>query len=180
MQSTCRAEMGAPSSLPPAWCCCRYFANLANVAGAVDDIAAPSRDQLKLVLKRADGASALTQQQVEGLCSQAAISAPVVARVLEAGRFSGGAGVIVDKFLFLLLAMTCDSFAAVIEAIFEVFGSELDAKRFVDLISYLAPDMDPDVTTQFLADLNSTLMDVELITYRQAMALDVLSEKLKA
>lgn len=154
----------------------KYFANLSNVADAVSEVPVPSRDQLKLLLQRADGAANLTVPEMEALCNQAAIAPSVVARVLEAGRFEGD--VVVDKFCFLLLAMTCDSFATVTTGIFELFGESLETKRYIDLVSYLAPDMDPEVTTQFLADLGSALLDVPAVTYDDVSKLDVLADKL--
>uniref|UniRef100_A0A7R9VYB6 RIIa domain-containing protein n=1 Tax=Chlamydomonas euryale TaxID=1486919 RepID=A0A7R9VYB6_9CHLO len=156
----------------------KYFENLANVSSASKDAPVPTQDQLKVVLSRADGAKALAQEQVEALCSQAGISSSICAKVLHVGRFGERSGVDVERFLFLLLAMTCDSFAAVTTGIFELFGSELQSERFVQFISYLAPDMDPDVTTQFLADLKSALMDVEWVTYDKVASLGVLGDKL--
>lgn len=158
----------------------RYFANLSSVASSVEDVPVPSRAQLKLVLQRADGAPGLPIQHIEALCTQASIAASVVARVIEAGRFRRDIPVDVDKFLFLLLAMTCDNFGSVIDGIFELFGAELPSNRFVDLVAHLAPDMDPEVTTQFLADLRTSLTDVESITLGAAVELDVLREKLEA
>jgi hypothetical protein len=43
---------------------------------------------------------------------------------MDAGHFDRSA-VAVDKFLFLLLAMTCESFAAVLDGIFDLFGREM-------------------------------------------------------
>lgn len=129
--------------------------------------------------QRADGLKVCTVPQIEALCTQAGMAPSVVARVIEAGRF-GSDGVLLDKFLFLLLAMTCDSFAAVTQGIFEIFGRELESARFVDLISYLAPDMDPDVTSQFLAELTSSVQKTPTVTYSTVITLDVLSEKLRS
>ena len=154
----------------------RYFANLANVASSVQHPVAPSREQLKLVVQRAGGAKSLPLPQVEALCHQAGLQPVVVARVVAAGKFE--ADVEVDKFMFLLLAMTCDSFKSVTQAIFELFGQELESTRFVSLIGYLAPDMDPEVTSQFLADLSTALNDIPTVTYEAVLKLDVLDTKL--
>jgi hypothetical protein len=155
----------------------KYFANLANIAGSLQEAATPTREQLKLVCQRAEGAKALSLQHIEALCTQADIQPSIVARVAEAGKFETDM-VEVDKFLFLLLAMTCDSFKTVTAGIFELFGDELEATRFIALIGYLAPDMDPDVTTQFLAELSTSLMDVPRVTHLSVLNLDVLKEKL--
>eukprot|EP00798_Chlamydomonas_sp_ICE-L_P012365 gene12365-15546_t len=101
---------------------------------------------------------------VGALRQQSGIDKIVVGKVMEVGEFEAE-DVSIDKFLFLLLAMTCDSFSSVVSGIFTLFGFEIDAQRFVTLISHLAPDMDPEVTTQFMADLSSSLMDVPTVSY---------------
>ncbi|KAG1665780.1 hypothetical protein FOA52_002875 [Chlamydomonas sp. UWO 241] len=158
----------------------KYFANLADVASSAEEAPVPTREQLAHVLSRAGGAISLPRQQVQALCNQAGISASAAGRVLEVGKFEKGGEVGVDKFLFLLLAMTADSFASVTAGIFELFGAELDSSRFIGLIGYLAPDMDPEVTTQFLADLSSLLMDVPTVTYSQVAVLPLLEAKINA
>mmetsp|Transcript_16155 Transcript_16155/g.34985 ORF Transcript_16155/g.34985 Transcript_16155/m.34985 type:complete len:201 (-) Transcript_16155:333-935(-) len=158
----------------------KYFANLAHVAGSAPVVSVPQREQLRLLHERAAGESQLSTQQITALCTQAGIDKAVVGQVLDAGHFSDA--VDVDKFLFLLLAMTCENFAAVIQGIFELFGQELPTQRFINLVSHLAPDMDPDITTQFLSDLASALLDVGSVTYDQVVTLDLpaLQEKLAA
>lgn len=156
----------------------KYFHNLANVAASAEEAAAPSRDQLRAVYERASGEQMLTSQQVSALCQQSGIDKGVVSKVMDAGHFQDS--VDVDKFLFLLLAMTCESFAAVVSGIFELFGRELETQRFITLISHLAPDMDPEITTQFLSDLSSSLLDVPSVTLQNVVALEVLTPKLEA
>ena len=136
----------------------------------------PGRDQLIAVYQRASGVESLTVHQMGSLCHQCGIDKGVVAKVMDAGHFRSV--VDVDKFLFLLLAMTCESFAAVVAGIFSLFGNELLTQRFISLISHLAPDMDPEITTQFLSDLSSTLLDVESVTYTSVTELEVLQPKL--
>lgn len=82
------------------------------------------------------------------------------------------------QFVFLLLVMSCESFAAVIAGVFHVFGHTLAADRFQTLIAYLAPDMDPDVTSQYLSNLAMELQDVAELTYEQAVGLKMIQEKL--
>ena len=154
----------------------RYFANLANVSGSAQEGTAPTREQLKFVIQRSEGAKILSLQQTQEVCEQAGIHAGIVARVAQAGKFDSE--VEVDKFLFLLLAMTCDSFKSVTEGLFELFGQELDSARFISLIGYLAPDMDPDITSQFLADLSTALIDTPTVTYEHVLKLDVLETKM--
>mmetsp|Transcript_31978 Transcript_31978/g.68954 ORF Transcript_31978/g.68954 Transcript_31978/m.68954 type:complete len:201 (-) Transcript_31978:316-918(-) len=158
----------------------KYFANLAQASKSSEDAPVPTVDQLKLVLKRADGAETLSQDEMEALSNQAGIANSVFAKVIAAGNFEAAGAVSVDKFLFLLLAMTCDSFAAVTAGIFELFGSELPSAKFVELIGYLAPDMDPEVTTQFLADLSSSLIDEQTVDYAKVASLDCLAAKLSS
>lgn len=155
----------------------KYFANLANVANAADEAEPPEKGQLVDVYKRADGATSLTGYQMEALCEQCGIHKSVVGRVMDVGGFEQE-DVNVDKFLFLLLAMTCESFPAVVSSIFTVFGYEIDSQRFHTLIAYLSPDMDPDITTQFLADLSSSLLDVPSVSYDSVCKLEVMKPKL--
>jgi len=158
---------------------CRYFANLANISGTVQEgTEVPTREQLQLVIQRSAGAKTLSLQQIHAVCDQAGIQAGVVAQVAQAGRFESE--VEVEKFMFLLLAMSCDSFKSVAEGLFELFGQELDSARFIGLIGYLAPDMDPDVTSQFLADLSTALIDTPTVTYDSILKLHVLETKLAA
>ena len=139
---------------------------------------APSLEQLKLVVQRADGSKVLTLPQIGALCNQAGIQAGIVAHVVQLGKFEAEAEV--DKFLFLLLAMSCDSFKSVTEGIFELFGHELEASRFISLVGYLAPEMDPEITAQFLADLSSALTDTESVTHASVTQLGVLRAKLSS
>ena len=67
------------------------------------------------------------------------IARSIVGKVLLVGKFEGNINV--DKFLFLLLVMSCESFGAVVHGVFRVLGDSMDAQRFQRLISYLAPDM---------------------------------------
>ncbi len=55
------------------------------------------------------GSATLTQSQVSGLCHQAGIAGPVVAKVLEVGAFDPAA-IDMHKFVFLMLAMSCEDF----------------------------------------------------------------------
>lgn len=82
------------------------------------------------------------------------------------------------QFLFLLLVMSCESFGAVLKGIFFVFGDALVPERFHALVSYLAPDMDPDVTSAFLAELGTQLAEVAEVTYDVAASLPVVQPKL--
>lgn len=154
---------------------CRYFQSLANVASNAHEASAPSKDQLKLFCERA-GSETLTPEQVHALATQVGIAKSIVSKVLSVGKFDGL--VETDKFLFLLLVMSCESFAAVIQGVFDIFGDELASERFQAFISYLAPDMDPDITTQFLSDLSIQLQDVPSVTYESAVALPTIQTKL--
>uniref|UniRef100_A0A7S0RQE9 RIIa domain-containing protein n=1 Tax=Chlamydomonas leiostraca TaxID=1034604 RepID=A0A7S0RQE9_9CHLO len=153
----------------------KYFQNLANVASSAQEATAPSKDQLKLFCERA-GSGSLTAEQVQALAGQVGIAKSIVGKVLAVGKFDGL--VDTDKFLFLLLVMSCESFAAVIQGVFFVFGQELASDRFQALISYLAPDMDPDITSQFLSDLSMQLQEVPSVTYESVVALPIIQTKL--
>ena len=149
---------------------------VADVESERRDGEAPYREQLKLVIQRAEGARILTLPRIKALCNQAGIRADNVERVVAAGKFEEEA--VVDKFMFLLLAMTCDSFNTVTEGIFELFGHEVGASRFISLVGYLGPDMDPSITTEFLADLATALRDTAVVTHALMAQLEVLKDKL--
>lgn len=118
------------------------------MSSSAQEAAAPSQQQLKQLHNRCGGARELSQEQIQALGAQLGISRSIVSKVLAVGRLDGGSAVEVDRFLFLLLVMSCDSFATVLLQLFDLFGRTLEAERFHLLISYLAPDMDPDVTSQ--------------------------------
>lgn len=112
------------------------------------------------------------------LSAQFGIAKSIVGKVLAVGRMTDARGINVDKFLFLLLVMSCDSFPTVLEQLFSLFGHSLDLARFHLFISFLAPDMDPDVTSQFLMDLEQQLGERGTINYGEAMQLPVFQAKL--
>lgn len=153
------------------------------MASGVKEAVAPTRDQLKKFYDRCGGAPELTPEQVHALASQFGIGKSIVAKVLAVGRFDEGEPVVVDRFLFLLLVMSCDSFSSVIRQLFDLFGRTLEPGRFLQLISYLAPDMDPDITSQFLMDLEQQLEEkaqagAQGVNYLDAIALPVIKQKL--
>ncbi len=117
----------------------RYFRNLADIANTAQEASAPSQEQIGLFFQRVGEDATLTPEQVHAVASQLGIAKGVVAKVLSVGRFASA--VSMDKFLFLLLVMSCESFAAVLQGLFKVFGETLDAQRFQAFIGYLAPDM---------------------------------------
>jgi hypothetical protein len=119
---------------------CRYFTNLANVAASVNEAPAPSQEQLRVFYQRSGGGGAVvTPEQIQALAAQVGIAKAVVAKVLQVGRFESA--VDADRFLFLLLVMSCESFGAVLQGIFNVFGEKIPSEKFKLLVSYLAPDM---------------------------------------
>ncbi|KAJ9522865.1 hypothetical protein QJQ45_023651 [Haematococcus lacustris] len=122
----------------------KYFQNLANVAASVQEAPAPSKEQLQVFLKRAGDTAVVTPEQIHALAAQTGMARSIVAKVLSVGKFESAVNI--DKFLFLLLVMSCESFGAVLEGLFFVFGSTLASDRFQLLISYLAPDMPLFVT----------------------------------
>ncbi|GFH19557.1 RIIa domain-containing protein, partial [Haematococcus lacustris] len=154
----------------------KYFQNLANVAASVQEAPAPSKEQLQMFLKRAGDTAVVTPEQIHALAAQTGMARSIVAKVLSVGKFESAVNI--DKFLFLLLVMSCESFGAVLEGLFFVFGSTLASDRFQLLISYLAPDMDPDITSQWLMDLSSQLAAVATVTYESAAALPIVQTKL--
>jgi hypothetical protein len=117
----------------------RYFANLAEVSNSAAEASAPSLDQIKVLHHRAGEGATLTPEQVHALGAQLGIAKGVVAKVLSVGKFASA--VSMDKFLFLLIVMSCENFGSVLRSIFAVFGDRLASDRFQTLISFLAPDM---------------------------------------
>mmetsp|Transcript_24587 Transcript_24587/g.67046 ORF Transcript_24587/g.67046 Transcript_24587/m.67046 type:complete len:199 (-) Transcript_24587:447-1043(-) len=156
----------------------KYFKNLSNVASSVQQASAPNMDQLKQFHARAEGAQQLTPEQVYALANQLGIAKSIVGKVLAVGRMTDSPGIDVDKFLFLLLVMTCDSFPAVLSQLFSLFGQSLESSRFHLFISYLAPDMDPDITSQFLIDLEQQLGERGKVMYEEVVQLPVIQSKM--
>ncbi|KAG2491623.1 hypothetical protein HYH03_009994 [Edaphochlamys debaryana] len=158
----------------------KYFTNLANVASGAANTPAPAKEQLRQVYTRGgSGGATLTASQVSGLCQQAGIAEAVVAKVLEVGAFDA-ASVDLHKFVFLMLAMSCEDFNRVCMGIFDVFtdNGSLDTEQFVQLVSYLGPDMDPEVTPAFLATLEGELGDIPTVTYMEICEAPILKPKL--
>lgn len=125
------------------------------------------------------GGAALTESQVSGLCTQAGIADAVVAKVLEIGAFDAAA-VDLDKFIFLMLAMSCEDFNRVCMGVFDVFSDNgsLPTEQFMQLISYLGPDMDPEVTPAFLSSLEQELAGPPTITYMEICEAPTIKPKL--
>lgn len=155
---------------------CRYFQNLANVANNLPEATPPAKEQLRLLLERCSKNSQLTPEQMGALAGQVNIAKSIVAKVLQVGAFPDM--VEVDKFIFLLLAMSCESFAGVLQGLFDVFGNSISSDRFQTLIAYLAPDMDPDITSQFLSDVSTALLEVEKVSYDNVAAIPCIAAKL--
>lgn len=157
-------------------CVCRYFQNLSNIASGVQQSTAPSLDQLRQFHERAE-AQQLSPEQVYALSQQLGIAKSIVGKVLAVGSMTNQEGVDIDRFLFLLLVMSCDSFPTVLMQLFTLFGHQLEAARFHLFISFLAPHMDPEVTSQFLMSLEQQLAERESVTYAEALELPAIKAK---
>ncbi|KXZ46098.1 hypothetical protein GPECTOR_47g375 [Gonium pectorale] len=158
----------------------KYFTNLANVASGAGNTPPPAKEQLRQVYTRGgSGGAMLTQSQVNGLCQQAGIADSVVAKVLEVGGFDSAA-VDLQKFVFLMLAMSCEDFNRVCMGVFDVFtdNGSVPTDQFVQLIGYLGPDMDPDVTPAFLNGLQQDLAGPPTITYMEICEAPTMKPKL--
>lgn len=159
---------------------CRYFHNLASVATA-EVSAPPTREQLRQVYERTGGAQSLTAAQLQALCKQAGIADAVVAKVMEVGTF-GDDVVDKDRFLFLMLAMSCEDFNRVVLGIFDVFSDNgmghLETEHFCTLVSYLGPDMDPDVGPAFIDALRSDFSGKAQVMYPDAAEAATLVNKM--
>ncbi|GFR50642.1 hypothetical protein Agub_g12890 [Astrephomene gubernaculifera] len=158
----------------------KYFTNLANVASGATSTPAPGKEQLRQVYGRGgSGGAVLTESQVNGLCQQAGIADPVVAKVLEVGNFDPAA-IDLHKFVFLMLAMSCEDFNRVCMGVFDVFSDNgsLPTEQFLTLISYLGPDMDPDVTPAFLTALENDLAGPPTVTYMEICEAPTMKPKL--
>ncbi len=117
--------------------------------------------------------------QVTGLCQQAGVAEAVVAKVLEVGGFNTSA-VPLLKFVFVMLAMSCEDFNRVCMGVFDVFSDNgsLAVEQFVKLVGYLGPDMDPEITPTFLAALQADLSGAGSVTYMEICEAPSLKQKL--
>lgn len=158
----------------------RYFTSLANVASAATNTQAPTKEQLRQMYARGgSGSAALNESQVSGLCKQAGVAEAVVAKVMEVGAFEP-ANIDLDKFVFLMLAMSCEDFNRVCMGVFDVFSDNgsLPTEHFLQLISFLGPDMDPDVNQSFLDALEEELGGLPTITYMEICEAPTIKPKL--
>jgi hypothetical protein len=158
---------------------CRYFANLSDVASGITNTPAPTKEQLRQVYTRGGTGATLTHAQVVGLCQQAGVADAVIAKVTEAGAF-GTAAVDLDKFVFMLLAMSCEDFNRLCLGMFDVFSETgaIQTDRFVAFLGYLAPDMDPEVTPAFLQQVSEDLSGPPTVTYMDICEAPALRPKL--
>ncbi|PNH05260.1 Ropporin-1-like protein [Tetrabaena socialis] len=158
----------------------KYFTNLATVASGASNTTAPGKEQLRQVYTRGgSGGATLTQSQVNGLCQQAGIAEPVVAKVMEVGAFDA-ASLDLKKFVFLMLAMSCEDFNRVCMGVFDVFSDNgsLPTEQFIQLVGYLGPDMDPEVTPALLAAVEAELAGPSSVTYMEVCESPTLKPKL--
>uniref|UniRef100_A0A7S0YEE2 RIIa domain-containing protein n=1 Tax=Polytomella parva TaxID=51329 RepID=A0A7S0YEE2_9CHLO len=158
----------------------KYFTNLANVATGIQNTPAPRREQLRQVYTRTGGNYVLSPSQVSALCNQAGIAQAVVAKVFEViGDFNLEV-IDVDKFLLLMLAMSCEDFNRLLIGLFEVFSDNgnLRTDHVHSLISYLAPDMDPDITPEFLMNFQSEMSKFSQLNYSELSNLPCIAKLL--
>lgn len=157
----------------------KYFANLSDVASGITNTPAPTKEQLRQVYSRGGAGATLSQAQVVGLCQQAGVADAVIAKVTEAGAFNSAA-VDLDKFVFMLLAMSCEDFNRLCLGMFDVFTETgaIQKDRFVAFLAYLAPDMDPEVTPAFLLQVAEDLAGPPTVTYMDVCEAPALRPKL--
>lgn len=117
-------------------------------------------------------------------CQSAGISSETVQRVVAAGRINTSAAVSILEVLLLLLTMSCDTFSATVQGIFEVFGSsnskdssKVPVQDFLTLLGYLAT-YDSDITSQLQQEVSQRLSGQAYTDYMGLFATPALAERL--
>lgn len=157
-----------------------YFANLFNVSQGMDEYLPPNVDQLKHVHETVKGNDVLHTDQLVEQCLDAGISKATLDKVFVLGNLGRDSMVAPAEFLVLLLTMTSDSFAAVVQGLFEVFGDvsgTLDTEEFLRLYECLSV-WDSDVSEKAVQLLKASLGDTPTLTFATLGQNDLIRDKL--
>ena len=159
-----------------------YFANLANVSQGMDEYLPPSTDQLKHVYMALKDNEVMHTDQIVEQCLDAGISKSTVDKVFVLGNLGHDSMVQPAEFLVLLLTMTSDSFSAVVQGVFEVFGDpsgSIPTSQFLKLYEFLSA-WDSDVSEKSVGLLRSSLAGEESLTFATLSQNELMAEKLTA
>lgn len=155
-----------------------YFGNLANVARSVAPVTAPTLDQLQMVFARARDEDTLNSQQLEALCHQAGLSKDIMNKAID-GADLDPLNIDVYKFIFVLISMSCTSFAGLVEALIEVCGenSRIETPVFLRMLQYVKP-VDPEINNAFIEELQQSLEGLSRASMSDLMNDPLLKPKL--
>ena len=114
-------------------------------------------------------------------CQAAGISKDTVTRVVEAGRVTTAQPMEVLEILVLMLTMGCESFAATVDGIFEVFAGSssapLEVETLLQLLAHLG-SRDADVSAALQEAVAATLSGQSHTTLKELKAMAFLAGKL--
>eukprot|EP00873_Tetraselmis_striata_P008568 jgi/Tetstr1/428832/TSEL_018819.t1 len=157
-----------------------YFANLFNVSQGMDEYLPPNVDQLKHIYDTVQESDVLHTDQLVEQCLDAGISKATLDKVFVLGNLGRDSMVQPSEFLVLLLTMTNDSFSAVVQGLFDVFGDTsgtLPTEEFLKLYECLSV-WDSDVSEKAVQLLKATLSETPTVTFAALGQNEIIREKL--
>eukprot|EP00879_Flechtneria_rotunda_P008324 GHRR01008718.1.p1 GENE.GHRR01008718.1~~GHRR01008718.1.p1 ORF type:complete len:214 (+),score=61.91 GHRR01008718.1:201-842(+) len=168
-----------------------YFADQAAQHNSFLSIAPPSKQQLRQVYLQLKDTSHVPLADFSLACETAGIAVNTLNRIVAAGCIDRSNAVSVLEVLLLLLSMSCETFTATMQAIFEVFGTTATGQRgasksnqvavsdFLALLEYLGA-RDPEITSGLQKEVAKALAGQQSIDYQGLAVVPALGQKLSA
>ena len=141
----------------------------------------PSLQQLKKVHSSFSDEKMVATPQIIFACQSAGLAKATINKVLEVGNFANEPVVNAHNFLLLLLSMSCDNFAGLIQSIIDIFGlsGRIQVAILISLFDFLVT-LDPDLTRQTQENLAKSLQELDIVTYDDLTVNPVLKDRLSA
>jgi len=163
------------------YCCCRYFADLAEKHNALHSVVPPSKQQLRQTYLHLRETPKVPLVDLLIACQTAGIAGETVKSVAAAGRVNTALPISILEVLLLLLSMSCESLADTIKGMFEVFGQgtmqQLAVQDFLALLGYLAA-RDSEISNQLQQEVASALSSQASTDYSVVTGIPALADKL--
>lgn len=158
----------------------RYFGELAQAAKGVSSITPPSAAQLHKAYASLAPKQQASISELQAACAAAGIGAAVLPQVLQASAVATTGTIAVPEALLLLLTTGCDSFAAVVGGVFEVFGEQLAVPLFTRLLALLGSRDRDNLSVGLLEEVAGALEGQESVSYEGLAVVPSLWAKLAA
>lgn len=149
------------------------------MTSSIHTVSPPGQQQLKQLYNRMKDTPKVPIADLTAACQSAGISKDTVTKVIKASSVSTDAEVSVAEMVLLLLTMSCESFTATVQGMFDVFGSngQLDSQVFVQLLTFLGT-RDSDISLHVRQETAQALESLPMINYQALAAIPSLSAKL--